>query len=48
MRGEETQVLGVLQTLPDEAGGDLLIGLPAAIPNGWKWSTAASPISTPS
>ncbi|UFP98610.1 2-dehydro-3-deoxygalactonokinase [Pseudomonas fitomaticsae] len=30
MRGEETQVLGVLQNLPDEAGGDLLIGLPGS------------------
>lgn len=30
MRGEETQVLGVLQTLPDEAGADLLIGLPGS------------------
>ena len=30
MRGEETQVLGVLQTLPDEAGTDLLIGLPGS------------------
>ncbi|MFJ2283554.1 2-dehydro-3-deoxygalactonokinase [Pseudomonas sp. NPDC087803] len=30
MRGEETQVLGVLQSLPAEAGGDLLIGLPGS------------------
>ncbi|KQN52605.1 2-dehydro-3-deoxygalactonokinase [Pseudomonas sp. Leaf48] len=33
MRGEETQVLGVLQNLPGEAGeagGDLLIGLPGS------------------
>ncbi|QBX42740.1 2-dehydro-3-deoxygalactonokinase [Pseudomonas fluorescens] len=30
MRGEETQVLGVLQNLPAEAGGDLLIGLPGS------------------
>ncbi|MBY8936385.1 2-dehydro-3-deoxygalactonokinase [Pseudomonas fluorescens] len=30
MRGEETQVLGVLQNLPVEAGGDLLIGLPGS------------------
>jgi 2-dehydro-3-deoxygalactonokinase len=30
MRGEETQVLGVLQNLPDEEGGDLLIGLPGS------------------
>jgi 2-dehydro-3-deoxygalactonokinase len=30
MRGEETQVLGVLQTLADEAGTDLLIGLPGS------------------
>ena len=30
MRGEETQVLGVLQNLPAEAGGDLLIGLPSS------------------
>jgi 2-dehydro-3-deoxygalactonokinase len=30
MRGEETQVLGVLQTLRDEAGTDLLIGLPGS------------------
>jgi len=30
MRGEETQVLGVLQNLPLEAGGDLLIGLPGS------------------
>jgi 2-dehydro-3-deoxygalactonokinase len=30
MRGEETQVLGVLQTLPDEAGTDLLIGMPGS------------------
>ena len=30
MRGEETQVLGVLQTLSNEAGADLLIGLPGS------------------
>ncbi|WP_323164914.1 2-dehydro-3-deoxygalactonokinase [Pseudomonas atacamensis] len=30
MRGEETQVLGVLQSLPAEAGSDLLIGLPGS------------------
>ncbi|MGU9849871.1 2-dehydro-3-deoxygalactonokinase [Pseudomonas koreensis] len=30
MRGEETQVLGVLQNLSTEAGGDLLIGLPGS------------------
>ena len=30
MRGEETQVLGVLQNLPAEASGDLLIGLPGS------------------
>lgn len=30
MRGEETQVLGVLQSLPAEAGNDLLIGLPGS------------------
>jgi len=30
MRGEETQVLGVLQNLQGEAGGDLLIGLPGS------------------
>ena len=30
MRGEETQVLGVLQQLPAEAGADLLIGLPGS------------------
>ena len=30
MRGEETQVLGVLQNLPVEAGVDLLIGLPGS------------------
>ena len=30
MRGEETQVLGVLQNLPVEAGSDLLIGLPGS------------------
>ncbi|NUU36400.1 2-dehydro-3-deoxygalactonokinase [Pseudomonas sp. C2B4] len=30
MRGEETQVLGVLQTLSEEAGADLLIGLPGS------------------
>ncbi len=30
MRGEETQVLGVLQNLPVEAGTDLLIGLPGS------------------
>lgn len=30
MRGEETQVLGVLQILSAEAGGDLLIGLPGS------------------
>ncbi|VVO36571.1 putative 2-dehydro-3-deoxygalactonokinase DgoK1 [Pseudomonas fluorescens] len=30
MRGEETQVLGVLQNLPVEAGDDLLIGLPGS------------------
>ncbi|AWY43434.1 2-dehydro-3-deoxygalactonokinase [Pseudomonas putida] len=30
MRGEETQVLGVLQTLSHEAGADLLIGLPGS------------------
>ncbi|UVL33323.1 2-dehydro-3-deoxygalactonokinase [Pseudomonas sp. B21-041] len=30
MRGEETQVLGVLQNLPIEAGVDLLIGLPGS------------------
>ncbi|MFJ4250440.1 2-dehydro-3-deoxygalactonokinase [Pseudomonas sp. NPDC089741] len=30
MRGEETQVLGVLQSLPVEAGNDLLIGLPGS------------------
>lgn len=30
MRGEETQVLGVLQNLPLEAGADLLIGLPGS------------------
>ncbi len=30
MRGEETQVLGVLQNLPAEAGADLLIGLPGS------------------
>ena len=30
MRGEETQVLGVLQNLPVEAGEDLLIGLPGS------------------
>lgn len=30
MRGEETQVLGVLQSLPIEAGADLLIGLPGS------------------
>jgi 2-dehydro-3-deoxygalactonokinase len=30
MRGEETQVLGVLQNLPIEAGADLLIGLPGS------------------
>lgn len=30
MRGEETQVLGVLQNLPAEAGSDLLIGLPGS------------------
>ncbi|WP_166224703.1 2-dehydro-3-deoxygalactonokinase [Pseudomonas atagonensis] len=30
MRGEETQVLGVLQNLPVETGNDLLIGLPGS------------------
>lgn len=30
MRGEETQVLGVLQTLSSETGADLLIGLPGS------------------
>ncbi|MFJ2538971.1 MULTISPECIES: 2-dehydro-3-deoxygalactonokinase [unclassified Pseudomonas] len=30
MRGEETQVLGVLQNLPVEAGDELLIGLPGS------------------
>ncbi|WRH91160.1 2-dehydro-3-deoxygalactonokinase [Pseudomonas fluorescens] len=30
MRGEETQVLGVLQNLPIDAGADLLIGLPGS------------------
>ena len=30
MRGEETQVLGVLQNLPIEQGRDLLIGLPGS------------------
>jgi 2-dehydro-3-deoxygalactonokinase len=30
MRGEETQVLGVLQKLSPEAGSDLLIGLPGS------------------
>ena len=30
MRGEETQVLGVLQNLPAGAGDDLLIGLPGS------------------
>lgn len=30
MRGEETQVLGVLQNLAGEASGDLLIGLPGS------------------
>ncbi|VVP40004.1 putative 2-dehydro-3-deoxygalactonokinase DgoK1 [Pseudomonas fluorescens] len=30
MRGEETQVLGVLQNLPSEGGDDLLIGLPGS------------------
>ena len=30
MRGEETQVLGVLQNLPVETGADLLIGLPGS------------------
>ena len=30
MRGEETQVLGVLQSLPVKAGVDLLIGLPGS------------------
>ncbi|VVN44546.1 MULTISPECIES: 2-dehydro-3-deoxygalactonokinase [Pseudomonas] len=30
MRGEETQVLGVLQNLTSEAGADLLIGLPGS------------------
>ena len=30
MRGEETQVLGVLRNLSAEAGGDLLIGLPGS------------------
>lgn len=30
MRGEETQVLGVLQQLPADAGADLLIGLPGS------------------
>ncbi|RON63646.1 2-dehydro-3-deoxygalactonokinase [Pseudomonas fluorescens] len=30
MRGEETQVLGVLQNLPAQAGNDLLIGLPGS------------------
>lgn len=30
MRGEETQVLGVLQNLPAETGSDLLIGLPGS------------------
>jgi 2-dehydro-3-deoxygalactonokinase len=30
MRGEETQVLGVLQNLAGEAGADLLIGLPGS------------------
>lgn len=30
MRGEETQVLGVLQNLPVDAGDDLLIGLPGS------------------
>ena len=30
MRGEETQVLGVLQSLAGEAGADLLIGLPGS------------------
>jgi 2-dehydro-3-deoxygalactonokinase len=30
MRGEETQVLGVLQNLSNEAGTDLLIGLPGS------------------
>jgi 2-dehydro-3-deoxygalactonokinase len=30
MRGEETQVLGVLQSLPVGAGGKLLIGLPGS------------------
>ncbi|MHC8306766.1 2-dehydro-3-deoxygalactonokinase [Pseudomonas sp. PB3P13] len=30
MRGEETQVLGVLQNLAAEAGADLLIGLPGS------------------
>lgn len=30
MRGEETQVLGVLQSLPAASGNDLLIGLPGS------------------
>ncbi len=30
MRGEETQVLGILQNLPVEAGDELLIGLPGS------------------
>ncbi|MHC8318382.1 2-dehydro-3-deoxygalactonokinase [Pseudomonas sp. LB3P31] len=30
MRGEETQVLGVLHNLADHSGGDLLIGLPGS------------------
>lgn len=30
MRGEETQVLGVLHSLPGKAAGDLLIGLPGS------------------
>ncbi len=30
MRGEETQVLGVMQRLPEEKGDDLLIGLPGS------------------
>jgi len=30
MRGEETQVLGVLQSLPADAGDNLLIGLPGS------------------
>ncbi|MBC8996229.1 2-dehydro-3-deoxygalactonokinase [Pseudomonas sp. N40(2020)] len=30
MRGEETQVLGVLQNLPVEAGNEVLIGLPGS------------------